>query len=605
MNTTALVEQLKTEGEDFEFYPTTREMVKTIWNHRRRKWSDGSPKIDSFGAVLDIGCGTCNFRRWVREFDEEAAKEPNGDRKTVGMGNYYVMEKSRILLDKLEPDIVVLGTDFHEATLIDKAVDTIFCNPPYREYEDWAARIITESVCKDIYLIIPRRWKKSEKIMLALKRLNLSLEPHSVKRCEFLIVYQETLTDVEVIGSADFLDAERTARAKVDILHICKKYTSKDAAFDTFFDEVFGMPDTGKKYDFEHEERRSEADALKAELLTGKNKIEILCRGFDEKQKQLFEHFKTICGLDVEVLKAIGVRKDAVKEALKKNFEGLKNLYWQAAFDCLEEITSRLTSQSRKALLERFTILKTVDFTPSNIYALIVWVIKNANRYTEQQMIDFFMALSSKENVRNYVSNKRAFEEDRWRYTSRENRNTHYTLDYRIIVTKYALPGEAGYEWHDSTVRDVFHTKISDICTVANNLGFPVGLIDIPRSYGARGTAKTTIGGKPETLFEFRCYQNGNVHIKFNMEFMKALNVAVARKLGWIHKAADIGREFTPEMAQGAERYFDAFKGLSLETGARLLLPELEPEPKPEARTEPTAPETAKPEPNFTTGTLF
>ena len=605
MNTTALVEQLKTEGEDFEFYPTTREMVKTIWNHRRRKWSDGSPKIDSFGAVLDIGCGTCNFRRWVREFDEEAAKEPNGDRKTVGMGNYYVMEKSRILLDKLEPDIVVLGTDFHEATLIDKAVDTIFCNPPYREYEDWAARIITESVCKDIYLIIPRRWKKSEKIMLALKRLNLSLEPHSVKRCEFLIVYQETLTDVEVIGSADFLDAERTARAKVDILHICKKYTSKDAAFDTFFDEVFGMPDTGKKYDFEHEERRSEADALKAELLTGKNKIEILCRGFDEKQKQLFEHFKTICGLDVEVLKAIGVRKDAVKEALKKNFEGLKNLYWQAAFDCLEEITSRLTSQSRKALLERFTILKTVDFTPSNIYALIVWVIKNANRYTEQQMIDFFMALSSKENVRNYVSNKRAFEEDRWRYTSRENRNTHYTLDYRIIVTKYALPGEAGYEWHDSTVRDVFHTKISDICTVANNLGFPVGLIDIPRSYGARGTAKTTIGGKPETLFEFRCYQNGNVHIKFNMEFMKALNVAVARKLGWIHKAADIAREFTPEMAQGAERYFDAFKGLSLETGARLLLPEPEPEPKPEARTEPTAPETAKPEPVFTTGTLF
>ena len=605
MNTTALVEQLKAEGEDFEFYPTTREMVKTIWNHRRRKWSDGSPKIDSFGAVLDIGCGTCNFRRWVREFDEEAAKEPNGDRKTVGMGYYYVMEKSRILLDKLEPDIVVLGTDFHEATLIDKAVDTIFCNPPYREYEDWAARIITESVCKDIYLIIPRRWKKSEKIMLALKRLNLSLEPHSVKRCEFLTVYQETLTDVEVIGSADFLDAERTARAKVDILHICKKYTSKDAAFDTFFDEVFGMPDTGKKYDFEHEERRSEADALKAELLTGKNKIEILCRGFYEKQKQLFEHFKTICGLDVEVLKAIGVRKDAVKEALKKNFEGLKNLYWQAAFDCLEEITSRLTSQSRKALLERFTILKTVDFTPSNIYALIVWVIKNANRYTEQQMIDFFMALSSKENVRNYVSNKRAFEEDRWRYTSRENRNTHYTLDYRIIVTKYALPGEAGYEWHDSTVRDVFQTKISDICTVANNLGFPVGLIDIPRSYGARGTAKTTIDGKPETLFEFRCYQNGNVHIKFNMEFMKALNVAVARKLGWIHKAADIAREFTPEMAQGAERYFDAFKGLSLETGARLLLPEPEPEPKPEARTEPTAPETAKPEPVFTTGTLF
>ena len=107
---------------------------------------------------------------------------------------------------------------------------------------------------------------------------------------------------------------------------------------------------------------------------------------------------------------------------------------------------------------------------------------------------------------------------------------------------------------------------------------------------------------------------NGNVHIKFNMEFMKALNVAVARKLGWIHNAADIAREFTPEMADGAERYFDAFKGLSLEAGARLLLPEPEPEPEtpapspePEAKEEPapTARTAAKPERDFIDGSLF
>ena len=607
MKTTALVEKLKAAGEDFEFYPTTREMVKMIWDHRRRKYSDGSPYIDGFGAVLDIGCGTCNFRRWVHEFDAGVAKGPNGGRKTVGMSNYYVMEKSRILLDALDPDVVVLGTDFNEATLIDKPVDTIFCNPPYRQFEDWAARIITESTCKDIYLIIPRRWRQSEKIMLALKQMKLSLEPHEVKHCDFLTVYKETMTDVEVIGSADFLDAERAARAKVDIVYINKKYAAKDAGFDCFFDDVFGMPDDGKsKYDFEYQERQSEAAALKAELLTGRDKIEILCRGYAEKQKQLFDHFKTICNLDAGVLDAIGVKKDAVKAALKKNFEGLKNLYWEAAFDCLEEITSRLTSQSRKALLSRFALLKTVDFTPSNIYALLVWVIKNANRYTEDQMIDFFMALSSKENVRNYVSNKRVFEEDRWRYTSRENRNTHYTLDYRIVVTKYALPGEMAYEWHNSTVRDVFHAKIRDICTVANNLGFPVGLLDIPQAYGARGEAKTTINGKPETLFAFRCYQNGNVHIKFNMEFMKALNVAVARKLGWIHNAADIAREFTPEMAEGAERYFDAFKGLSLEAGTRLLLPEPEPEPEaPAPCPAPTAPVAGASKPDFIGGTLF
>ncbi len=236
-------------------------------------------------------------------------------------------------------------------------------------------------------------------------------------------------------------------------------------------------------------------------------------------------------------------------------------------------------------------------------------MIKNSNRYYEDQMIDFFKALSSKENVQNYVSNKRVFEEDRWRYSSQDLHHTHYTLDYRIVVTKYALPGEAGYEFHDSTVCDVFQAKIGDICTVANNLGFPVGLIDIPKAYGARGEAKTTIDGKPVTLFAFRCYQNGNVHIKFNIEFMKALNVAVARKLGWIRDKADIAREFTPEMAEGAARYFDAFKGLSLEAGTRLLLPEPEapsPCPEPEAQPEPapTAPEAAA-KPDFVDGTLF
>ncbi len=243
-----------------------------------------------------------------------------------------------------------------------------------------------------------------------------------------------------------------------------------------------------------------------------------------------------------------------------------------------------------------------MDFTPSNIYALIIWVIKNANRYTEDQMIDFFMALSSKENVQNYVSNKRVFEEDRWRYTSRENPNSHYTLDYRIVVTKWALPGDT-YSGDD--LKYSFKCKIQDICTVANNLGFRASILAMPSCYGERGEVYTPINEKAEVLFAFRCYRNGNVHIKFNMEFMKALNVAVARKLGWIHNAADIAREFTPEMAQGAARYYDAFKGLSLEAGTRLLLPEPEAEQEPKARTEPTAPETAKPETLFTTGTLF
>ena len=45
---------------------------------------------------------------------------------------------------------------------------------------------------------------------------------------------------------------------------------------------------------------------------------------------------------------------------------------------------------------------------------------------------------------------------------------------------------------------------------------------------------------------------------------MKALNVAVARKLGWIRKPTDIAQEFPPEMAKGAERYFNCFRLLDV-----------------------------------------
>jgi hypothetical protein len=55
---------------------------------------------------------------------------------------------------------------------------------------------------------------------------------------------------------------------------------------------------------------------------------------------------------------------------------------------------------------------------------------------------------------------------------------------------------------------------------------------------------------------EYRVYKNGNMHAKFDIEFMKALNVEVSRLLGWINKPEDIKKEFPDDMAKGAEKYF-------------------------------------------------
>lgn len=170
-------------------------------------------------------------------------------------------------------------------------------------------------------------------------------------------------------------------------------------------------------------------------------------------------------------------------------------------------------------------------------------------------MLDFFVALSEEKNVKNYKSNQRVFVEDRWRYTKGEMKNSHYTLDYRIVCTKYALPGESGYSYGDKDVNAVFKNKISDILTVANNLGFFHGKIEFPEDCGKIG--KVYLSDNKKILFEYRCYLNDNVHVKFNQEFIKCLNVAVAKELGWIRNKQDVVNEFDDSIVGGAEKYFD------------------------------------------------
>ncbi len=554
-----LIEQLKDAGQDFEFYPTTKEMIRTIFEHRRHPYSDGSGySVDDFGNVLDIGCGTCNFKRFVDDLNKPLER-PNGDyvdhSKCVSIKQYYVMEKSRILIDRLPADAIVLGVDFHENTLIDKPVDTIFCNPPYSEYEDWTVKIIRESACKEIYLIIPQRWKNSERIKAELDKLP--------KRYTRRSDYRDYEEPAQVIGSFDFLDAERAARAKVDIVYISKEHAAKDSGFNQFFDEIFDMSAKSDKFDFQSAEYQTE---MKNELLTGRNKIEILCNGYAEAQRTLFEHFQAICSLDADILEVIGIKKKNVQEALKMKFKGLKTLYWNLAFDCLEEITSRLTSTSRDKIKSQFDKLLTVDFNASNVYALVIWVIKNANQYYKSQMVDFFLNMASPDNVQNYKSNQKVFARNQWGYNRRSH--SHYTLDYRIVCSSSSLPSEGDRYYSHPTIREKMEIKLQDVCTVANNLGFHIGETQYPEGYGQKGHCMLKDGTE---LFEFKLYMNGNVHLKFNKEFIKALNVEVSRELGWIHSREDIAREFVPEMAKGAEKYFDKTLNIALSNVPALM----------------------------------
>lgn len=545
-----LIQELKENNQDFEFYPTTKEMIKTIY------------RTASGEDWLDIGCGTCNFKKYFEELKTEQqtrynAKEtafvnsyvegkgynydlqPKDCDKAKHLGKYYVIEKSDILLKKLDKDTIVLGTDFHSTLLMDKPVNNIFCNPPYSEYEQWSEKIIREANCRYIYLIIPERWENSERIKNAI---------------------ENSKSTVNTLGSFDFLDAERKARAKVDILRISRNFDRysnlknyNETAFDQWFDETFKMRD--KKDYSEWDKEENEKQTIKNKLVsTETGKAKMLVDLYNEEIDTLFEHFKAIASLDVDVLETIGVKKDAVKEALKKKAEGTKARYWRIAFDEFEEITKRLTSSTREDMFNRFAILQKVDFTLENIYPLILWVIKNANEYYNSQLIDFFKKLTCPENVKPYKSNQNAFQEENWggrRYFKNTDKLSHYTLDYRIIMSspfRTNWDGQLdGFDYGKSE-------RLQDIFTIARNLGFNVGLCDLPKCFGEKCTV---LYEKSDKVFmEYRVYKNGNMHVKFDIEFTKAMNVEVSRLLGWIKDKEDIKKEFPAELAKGAEKYF-------------------------------------------------
>ena len=184
-----LISEIKENHEDFEWYPTTSEIVKAFAAFLKTK-KRLRENFGYCGSILDIGCGNGGF------FQKLCSDSLFKNVKKYGI------EKSMLLSEQLPDDVVLLGTDFNQQTLIDKEVDIIFCNPPYSEYEEWTEKIILQGNTPLIALVIPARWTNNERIKYALERSNMR---------------------AEVVGTYDFSNAERKARAKVDLVIVSAK----------------------------------------------------------------------------------------------------------------------------------------------------------------------------------------------------------------------------------------------------------------------------------------------------------------------------------------------------------------------------------------------
>lgn len=519
-----LIKQVAGTDQDFEWYPTTNEILNVLCKN-----------TDEHASILDIGAG-------------------NGKVLKRFTGDKYAIEKSRPLLDSLPSDVIIVGVDFDQNTLIDKEVDLIFCNPPYSEYERWTERIIKEANADKIFLVIPRRWTESKAISNAIK-----------DRC----------ASSKVLGIFDFKSSEdRKARAVVDLVRIHLGEREKYeyiTPFAIFFKETFGDIKVEKKNSWDLDKERKKV--IDTELVKSGDLVTTLINLYNADIKKLHKNYTAITSLDSDVLSDFDIDIDLLLKGLRLRIKGLKNLYWSQLFERFDKVTDRLTSYARDAFLSRIFRNTSVDFNLQNIHAVADWVIRNANLSFEDQILEFYERMLEKANCSAYKSNKKVFENQDWGWSGKrdgEDSNVFAKLSNIIIISNGV---EFGNRWSGETLTlgikgtDYFN----DLTIIANQLGFPVhaelmendglsGLnLDHHRNCNVERSEKYhtwfSKNGHPHELYQVKFFKNGNIHIKFNRNFMNKLNIIYGRLKGWISNPQDAENEMDINLKEATKHF--------------------------------------------------
>lgn len=512
---------LKESHQDFEWYPTTREMITCVYNDIALLDQLKPTKV----SMLDVGAGNGK----VFTIMDELSSARGSEREHMTFSRRYAIEKSPVLIGAMPSNVFIVGTDFWEQSLIDKKVDVLFSNPPYSEYERWSTKVIREANAGVVYLVVPKRWSKSALIADAIKSRS---------------------AEASVLGSFDFASSEdRAARAKVDVVKIALTYRSYYSSgyftpitdpFKLWFTEHFpvNIPESAPLASTEACSKRERLHAL----VKGGNLAERLEELYSDDLNSLIETYQKISSLEPQLLKELGVDIHSLREGMKLKISGLKNLYWKELFDNMDAITSRLTAASRTAMLDTLMSNTSVDFTVANAKSIALWAIKNANLYFDEQLLNVYWSMSSPDSVRLYKSNRHLVK-DGWRYE--RTHATHYALDYRIVYSlSTALTGSRSNSKYGNGLTTKAAETIEDLITIAKNLGFNVATKVSDIEHWEAGVSYDFVMGGKQIFAKIRAFQNGNIHFRFHQKFIRAFNLEAARLNKWIKSPEEAVDEF-------------------------------------------------------------
>ena len=530
------VKDLKEQGEDYEFYPTTKLIISKLWKdivsytkdvHNKgynrsnlnysNSYGQDEKDVVEMDSFLDIGTGDGRIMLNPPELDVDIKiKTPMG------------IEKSSHHADKLIKDGVwMLGRDYMKMTLIDKKFDIVFSNPPYSIFKTWCEKILSEVDAQIIYLLIPQRWKDDEQFKARINEKG----------------------DVKVIGSYNFEQGDREARAKVNLIRIVKNKSTK-SAFSEWVTENIGSFKRKEEEDLEVEHEKF----VNTHVTERKDVRTTLLENYGKGMQNLLNTYKALNEIDFSLLEQLEISRESIINSIASDIKTLKYKFWEQAFSHIDSFKTRLTHKTSEGILKDLKEFKELDFNEDNIRNVIIWVIENFNDLSEKQLLKCYDDMTYFGSVRAYKSNDKWLD-DTWRYD--KPFPSKHLLDYRIVTNgssfskdNFEKSCDIDFHWGWKHKND---NLVYDLSVIACSLGYQNDGLTYLIKFGKQYEILDKDG---KVLFTFRMYKNKNLHLKIRKDLLRDINITVGKLKGWIKSPKDIQEEF--ELSEDeALKYFE------------------------------------------------
>lgn len=554
-NTLAIVRQLKEADQDFEFYPTTSEMIDLVFGDIKTilETHEFHHSYDHTIRVLDIGAG--DGRVLLSLKDKLSAIIP--ERRSIEL---LAIEKSSIQIDGYrKKGISLIGTEFNETNLISKNTDIAFVNPPYESFSFWLSSVISQVNFGVLYAIVPQRWRENKDIKQAIETRQIS--------------------DVTVLKEMDFLDADRAARAKVEVIRFSFNdfeeeaektdnlsrqrnyhYTPKIGLratdpFQQFIQDQLGLKRTYSNTTSQFNEhceinrikqQMEDESSPSFEIVKHRGVLDALIENYENDLSHVLAQYKKIGELDSSILQELGVKHDDLLTGVKEKLLGFRNVYWALLFEHLDALTDRLISKHKTNLLNTLKA-NALDFTRTNAMYIVSYAVEMGNELIEESIVDVYKALTCESSISRYYASNQHVYKDNWRHNqfNREAaEKAKYQLDYRFVVSSYGNFSSNSWELGLSESARNF---VNDLLVVFKLLGYSNIMAYKNYNHVSAGESIIVKGNEPDgkvlELMQVRFYKNGNRHIKFNQSAMLRFNVTASRILGWVRSKEEFEQE--------------------------------------------------------------